>query len=264
MTDNISDEMIMALADGELSGEAADRVRSAIDADPRMQQTFEMYRQSRELLTGGFEGIFEKPVPEALSRLVLGPDNEPAQVVSLSTRRQGRPVRSVDAFIPQAAAAAVLIACAAFAGFQVGQGEGADGAVFLAGTLPDSSPLPALLSTLPAGEIARADGATFEVVATVRTGAGEVCREFELRSADASTLALACRVDGDWQIEVAALGAPAKASVQYMPASEGASGLIGVALDDKGAYDVLDGREEACALETGPCGGAADPVRQDR
>lgn len=264
MTDNISDEMIMALADGELTGEAADRVRSAIDADPRLQQTFEMYRQSRDLLAGGFDGILEKPVPEALSRLVLRRDKEPAQVVALKTRREVRPAWSADAFIPRAAAAAVLIACAAFAGFRVGQGEGTDGAVFLAGPLPESSPLPALLSSLPAGEIAEAEGSAFEVVATVRTGAGEICREFELRSADVSTLGLACRVDGAWQVEVAALGAPGKASGQYVPASEGASGLIGVALEDKGAYDVLDGGDEACALGTGPCGGAADRVRPDR
>lgn len=256
MTNKITDEMIMALADGALAEGEADRVRAAIAADPRLQESFEMYQKSREVLAAGFDGLLDQPVPEAMSRLVLGQDRAEANVFSLGAHRQKKTGGAWDRFLPQAAAAAVVIACAGFAGFQAGQSgrAGDSGAtVFMAGTLPEGSDVSVLLDKLPSGEIATLDGAAFEVVSTVRTISGELCREFEMRSGSASTLALACQVDEDWQIQVAALSQGGTSSEGYVPASDGPAELIGSVLDGKGDYEVLDAADEACALGLRPC-----------
>jgi anti-sigma factor RsiW len=68
----VTDEIIMAFADGELEPKLVECVREAIDADDRLRRKFENFRNVRILLTRAFDGILEEPVPERLLRAVAG------------------------------------------------------------------------------------------------------------------------------------------------------------------------------------------------
>lgn len=255
MTDKITDEMVMALADGQLPEPQAERVRTAIAARLELQAQFEAYQTSQLVLSEAFGGLLERPVPAAMQQTVLGWAQERGAVVSLESARAKRKLPPRLGFLPQAAAAAVLLSAAALGGYQVGQDEPAHGAVILAGPVPHASPLQKALTTTPAGAAIDIDAAQFLAVATYQTEGGQVCREFELNRAGSGTAGLACRTETGWQIEVAAFNMSAGTSDRFLPASADAFELVGAALDAKGPYNGIEAAQEACVLEQRNCAG---------
>src|SRR3546814_20675089 len=84
----ITDEMLVAFADGELDPEVHAHVERAIAADPELGRKVEAHRRLRQTLTHHFGPIADEPVPEHLKALLTGPDlAAPAQVVSLAGGR---------------------------------------------------------------------------------------------------------------------------------------------------------------------------------
>jgi hypothetical protein len=253
MTDKITEEMIMALADGRLHGPESETVRAAVATSPELQAQFEAYRTSRQILTEAFAGHLERPVPAALQQIVLRRAEERGGAVSLDSTRAKRKLPLRLDFLSQAAAAAVLLSAAALSGYQVGQNEPADGAIVLAGLIPQDSPLQDALTATPAGGSIDIDKAQFLAIATYQTAGGQVCREFELNRARSGTVGLACRTDTGWQIEVAALKMTGGTSGQFLPASADAFELVGAALDAKGTYEGVEAAQEACILDQRNC-----------
>lgn len=252
MTDKITDELIMALADGQLQGPQAEQVSAAVAANPEWQAQFEAYQASQRVLREAFSGYLERPVPIAMQQIVLAKVEDRGGVVSLDRVRSKRRPPGLG-FLPQAAAAAVLLSAAALSGYQVGKDKPADGAIVLAGLIPQHSALQTALTTTPSGATIEIDAAQFLAVATYQTAGGQVCREFELNRAGSGTAGLACRTDAGWQIEVAALNLTGSASGQFLPASADAFELVGAALEAKGAYDGVDAAKEACVLDSSRC-----------
>lgn len=253
MTDKITDEMIMALVDGQLPAAEADRVLSAVLASSEMRAKFDIFKESQSLLADGFGGLLQRPVPVIMEQLVLGPPAGRSGVTSLADARAKRKPPGRFDFLKQVAAAAVLVSAAALAGYEAGQAGPKESEVVLAGLLPGGSPLEAALNEAPAGTSVEIDETKFVAVATYQIDGGQVCREFELSNAGSGTVALACRSAGGWQIELAALNANAGASGQFLPASADAFELVGAALDAKGPYEGVDLAEEACVLDARNC-----------
>jgi hypothetical protein len=253
MTGKITEEMIMALADGELGGAEADAVREAIAADSTLRDQFDRYQDSRQLLSSGFEGLLERPVPEGMRSLVLEQAAPGGAVVSLEAARARRGRLFGFDVLSQAAAAAVLLGAAALGGYQIGQNEPAKDGLVLAGILPAGSPISAALSAAPAGTSVEVGGAEFLAVATYQVAEGQVCREFELNRDGSGAVGLACRVDAGWQVEVAALNVAAGSKGQFLPASADAFELVGAALDAKGDYEAVDAESETCILSGDAC-----------
>jgi hypothetical protein len=253
MTGKITEEMIMAFADGKLAGPEAEAVREAIAADTTLRDRFDAYEQSRLVLAAGFDGLLERPVPESMRKLVMEQAAPVEAIVSLDAARTRR--RGLFGFdvLSQAAAAAVLLGAAALGGYQFGQNEPEAVELVLAGLLPQESPIAAALSSTPAGKRAEVGGAEFLAIATFETGEGQVCREFELNRGGSGAVGLACRVEAGWQIEVAALNLTGSATGQFLPASADAFELVGTALEAKGAYEAVDPADEACVLSSEAC-----------
>lgn len=253
MTANVTDEMIMALADGVLEGPEAEAVREAIAASSALQEKFETFQQSRRLLAGGFDGLLERPLPEEMKKLVMEHAAPGGTVVSLehARARRGR-LFNVDA-LSKVAAAVALLGAAALSGYQFGQNEPAGDGLVLAGLLPEASPVAVALSSAASGALIDIGGSEFAAVATYEIEGGQVCREFELDRGESGTVGLACRVEGGWQVEVAVLNVTAGAKNQFLPASADAFELVGAALDAKGEYEAVDPETEACILGGGAC-----------
>jgi hypothetical protein len=253
MTGKITEDMIMALADGELKGAEADAVREAIAADSALRDQFDRYQESRQLLASGFEGLLGRPVPENMRKLVLEQTAPGGAVVSLEAARARRGRLFGFDVLSQAAAAAVLLGAAALGGYQIGQNEPATDGLVLAGLLPQGNPISAALSAAPAGTSVQVGGAEFLAVATYQIAEGQVCREFELSRDGSGAVGLACRVDAGWQVEVAALNVTGGTKDQFLPASADAFELVGAALDAKGDYEAVDPESETCILNGGAC-----------
>jgi len=62
----IDEETLIAFADGELTGEAAERAKKAIAADPALQADLERYRALRTTIGQSFAALDEAPLPASL------------------------------------------------------------------------------------------------------------------------------------------------------------------------------------------------------
>jgi hypothetical protein len=255
MTDRITDEMIMAFADGELSGPEAEAVSAAIQASSALKQQFDTYKQSRRVLAEGFGGLLDRPVPEDMKKLVLEQAAPGGGVISLDAARSRRKRLFGPDVLSRVAAAVVLLGAAALGGYQAGQHQPAADNLVFAGLLPEDSPIAVALSSTPSGNSIDVGGSGFVAVATYEIGEGQVCREFELDRGGSGTVGLACRVEDGWQVEVAALNAAVGVTGQFLPASADAFELVGQALDAKGAHALVDPEQEACLLDRKSCDG---------
>ena len=79
----ITDEMLIAYVDGELSEADRTLVASAVAADPALFEKLEQHRRFRARMFGAFAGVLDEPVPERLVEAA-----RPSKVVSLAERRR--------------------------------------------------------------------------------------------------------------------------------------------------------------------------------
>src|SRR5271169_5844680 len=63
---NITDELLMAYADEELSAEERAQVEAAIAREPRLAERIAQHRTLRQTLQRSFDGVLTEPVPERL------------------------------------------------------------------------------------------------------------------------------------------------------------------------------------------------------
>lgn len=71
---SVTDELIMAYADGELDELRARRVRNAMRTDEAMQQKHEIFLGTRVVLARSFSPVLDEPVPERLTSAVRAKD----------------------------------------------------------------------------------------------------------------------------------------------------------------------------------------------
>jgi hypothetical protein len=230
-----SDEMLMALADNELSPEEAVSLHARIAADPELAARYAAYVESRAALQAAFAA--DDPVPEALLRTInetpIDTPRPSAEVVTL------RP-RAAAFEWPRALAASLLVAVA-LGGVLAGRGLAPEAA------LSDPARLAAadLGQALTGADVALAGGASARVLGSYDTQYG-LCRLIELRLVPSgSERAVVCRDAGEWSV-VAAIATGTESS--YVTASDTAAALIDEVLDDLGAGPALDPAAEAEAL----------------
>lgn len=70
----IPDELIMALADGELDTAVASRVRNAVLTSEAALRKYDAFVSTRALGGIAFRGILYEPVPKRLMQAVARPD----------------------------------------------------------------------------------------------------------------------------------------------------------------------------------------------
>jgi anti-sigma factor RsiW len=112
MTTLVTDEMLMAFADGELAPAEEGRVRAALAADPDLAVRVAMFRETRRLAQTAFGAVVHEPVPEALVRAVVPAAGQ------ARTARVGRAAAGLRLWRP--ALAASLALAAGLAGYGLG------------------------------------------------------------------------------------------------------------------------------------------------
>lgn len=190
---SISDEVLMAFADGELTPDERAAVETAITANPELAERLQAHMRLRERVGAALAGVLTEPVPKRLLAAVEA--GERSNILPLRPRAERVPPRWL-----WASGGAVA------AGFALGLIVG--GALF---PEPDSGMIGADMATR--GALARAldsqlvatQGASaVQIKFTFRASDGRLCRVFAVRRAD-GVAGLACRrPDKSWLVRLAA------------------------------------------------------------
>jgi anti-sigma factor RsiW len=283
---HLTDELLMAFADGELDDAVSSAVEQAIAEDSGKRRQIAEFMRSRRLVRSALATTEALAVPAALAAAVArqvaaseGPsakssatspplktspalETSPALAVRRDTLRPGAPNRTSRPaptwFLLAASLAALAIGAGGFVvGRQTSPGARGD-ADFLARL--DAPEVDTVLASLPSGKEAAIALGLVRVVATYRTAGGSLCREFTVAGQAGDAKAVACRPnDGrppnSWTLafaqtdptpQASAVKAPAEKAQPYAPA-DGESPVV-TYLQGVGAGDPLDSNAELDAL----------------
>lgn len=225
----LSDEILMAYADGELDADGIAMVEAAIQADPGIADRVALFDLSSQKLADGL-GKAEPVSAELLASVKAiaaaheaethASDTPDSNVVAFQTSAE--PPRTTQRWqLPLAASIALL------AGLAIGPllpWSGSDNEAQLARsglamTGLDTPGLTTALTSVASGErIILEDGSGLEAIASFLDGAGALCREFELDQLSGQTLvSVACHQNTTWSLRFAV--AAGQNDDGYAPAS---------------------------------------------
>ncbi len=210
----LTDETLVAYVDGELSAEEAAKVERALNADQRVREAVQMFRDTADWSRRAYDDVLHEPVPDRLITAASGEgDHAPA-----SAPRHAPARRSRIAGLAMAASIALAVGVAGgFGLFQVtGSGGGGISGPLTVGAVDKSGSLHLALESAVSGTlIAAGDGGNVMPLTTFLGRDGRPCREFQAVTAGRAGLSaafgIACRSPaGSWHVE--AVGAPPAAS----------------------------------------------------
>ncbi|MDE2347555.1 MAG: hypothetical protein KGL92_03535 [Gammaproteobacteria bacterium] len=195
----ISDEMLMAFADGELDAAAAAAVEAALHADPRLAGRVAEHQALRARVQAAFSEELEEPVPRRLidtaTRAVPATVDAP-KILPIDAARMRRERSRWRVPLPLAMAASLAF------GLTIGflawhspvplLGENAQGALVADGGLARA------LSDQLAGP---GGAGGVDIGLSFLSKSGGYCRTFQIAKALAPA-GLACRSGKDWRIDV--------------------------------------------------------------
>lgn len=258
----VTDEMLVAYADGELSKKDAELVEQVLrEGDTECRDAIDAFRRTAILARAAFAADATEPIPDALVRTVLGTGDE-GRPVDFNRRRRRR-LAVLDRYATAMAACLAVVFVAAGLMLALRPSERVTAGRLDLGPVPSGSPLAHVLATVPAStpvaaETSGADGASkLMVVSTFYDRTDRICREIELMDASLTPhrVAVACRArDGDsWSIEGAAQIAVAQdaPSPDYAPAGAAEKDALQSLRKMLGAKDALPPDEERRLIDSG-------------
>lgn len=231
----MSDETLMALADGELPSDLAKKVMASVKADPELQARLRMFTETRRLLRDDAMHSQPSPREDALiaqirAAALTPPATTAAPTAAVAAANLNRR--------PLAAIAAALAAAVFGLGWWWQSGDGHD-----SGAMPAAQV--AALEGLMSGDTSTLpDGQGLTMIASYLTGAGDLCREFETHSDGLMTIIVACRDEAGWTQHFAT---NVTAQQDYVPAS-GEIEALDTFLANAGVGAPLTPDEETAAL----------------
>lgn len=222
---NVTDEMLMAYADGELDRETRDRIASLLEEESELAARLEVFTSTRRLTKTAFEPELSRPVPQSLMAAVEAVARRPARPAI--RHKAGRAGRFA---LPLAASIALAFG---LSGYWFGSQSPSSDAV-ANGTILGRSGLATAVGDLPAGQSAIISLASEETrvttVADYRVPDG-VCRVFDVAmpGSRSGMRGVGCaRLGQDWTIDLAISTTPGDT---FTPASLGLIESIDAYLD---------------------------------
>jgi surface antigen len=261
---NVSDELLMAFADGELAGGEHARVLDYISQSPDGAARFAVFAKTGRSLADMFDQPMREPVPQRLIDTVVGFSRD--NVVSLTDRRASRAGVSRVLFERPLWAAAAA-ACAAIAAFGIANRvpsksiQGSDVAFGLSWTSDNTRVAGAELAaalddTVSGSRVVRAisgQSATVTPVFSFASTKGGFCRQYVIEpSAGSETWAgVACRqASGQWRVEIHDTTATKRAADrQVVVAGKGNTAALDAVVDRLISGNVLGPEEEAAIIK---------------
>lgn len=252
MSDDFSDEELMAYADGELVPERAEKLAAALPGRSDLAARVALFAQTRAVTAESVKAHLDGPVPQKLQASVeemvrkaaLQPSA--ATVTALHPRKAAsRPAPFGNWAMPIAASFLAFIA-GALGYWLVSGGAPSPSYYQIAGSADPE--LAQILSKLPSGEKSRlmGSGADVSMIASFYRGDQALCREFAITHVEfGEHLAVACRGAGKWNIDLA-LRMSGGSGDAYKPASSAET--LDAFLEALGAGPAIEGQAEVDAL----------------
>lgn len=248
MTDDFSDEELMAYADGELAPERAARLAAALPDRSDLARRVASFARTSAMAAESVKAQTTGPVPDRLKASVEDMLRKAAPASATVTPLRPRKAASVSPFghwaMPIAASFLALVAGAL--GFWLASGGAPGPGYYQVAGIADPE-LAAVLSKLPSGGKARlATGEEVAMIASFHRGDQALCREFAIVQPEKGDhLAVACRAAGAWSIDLA-LRTGGAAADGYKPASSAET--VDAFLNALGAGPAIEGQAETDAL----------------
>jgi hypothetical protein len=246
----ISDDTLMAYADGELDAATRATVEAAMREDPEIGKRVAHHRALREAMRGAFSAVLDEPVPERLIAAARGQKAAAkAAVVDLSIAREAarHKVSGAPRWQPAAMAASLLLGLGL--GFLAWHGPRALFQPGSGGGLIAGAALAEVLSTQLSD-----DRTAVRVAVTglsFRNKSGDFCRTFSLTGNEASS-GLACHEGNDWRIKALAQAPRAATdSGNFRTAASQDSPAIRAAVEGSIEGEALDQAGEIAARQVG-------------
>ena len=247
----ISDETLMAYADGELDEAARAAVESAMREDPQIEARVAAHRTLRRKVQAAYSAELSEEVPERLLAAARGVESARSKVVNLQDARaamqrsgsRARPLR--PQWRTAGTIAASLIAGVGLGFFIWGQTESplmrsAGGALVARGQLAQA------LSNQLAAEQSRSSAVQIGV--SFRAKSGDYCRTFALSGA-VSPAGLACRHGEEWQVQALTQEPGTVGDSGYRTAGSAMSATILKSVEGQIAGEPLDQAGERAARQ---------------
>ena len=245
----VSDETLMAYADGEVDAATRAIIEAAMRDDPEIRRRIEEHRALRETMRGAFSEVLQEPVPQRLIDAARGHDTARAgNVVDLASARNaaaGAPGRR-RSWQPIAMAASVLLGVAL--GYLGWHGSNTWVKTNSRGELVAGAGLAEALSNQLSED--RSPGLVATTGLSFRAKTGDYCRTFST-GANASS-GLACRENDGWKIKVLAQTPNASPnSSNFRPAASADAPAIRAAVEESIDGEPLDRAGEIAARQGG-------------
>lgn len=256
---SISDEVLMAYADGELDTKGRAEVESAMAVDPQIARRVAEHEALRATLRSTYDAVLNEPIPHRLVAAAVrgrgASDNpreagSPAGTVGQGADDRGvvvplRPRGTRTPAVPYwGAIAASFVVGALVWHFGTEWSSGApvverNGQLLASGTLAR-----ALSSQLV---VDQKTPSSVQIGITFRSKSGSYCRTFQLQG-DGTLAGLACREQDMWRLDVLARGErPQPGQPEFRPAGSALPPAIADAVDRVIEGDPLDAQAESRA-----------------
>jgi hypothetical protein len=251
----ISDETLMAYADGELDAAARAAVESAMREDPQIEKRVAAHRILRRKVQAAYSAELSEGIPERLLTAARGATGtRGSKVVNLQDARAAMELSKSHARPPlrpqwrtAGTIAASLIAGVGLGFFMWGHTESplmrsAGGALVARGQLARA------LSNQLAADQSRSSAVQIGV--SFRAKSGDYCRTFALSGA-VSPSGLACRQGEEWQVQDLTQEPGPVGDAQYRTAGSAMSAPILKSVEEHIAGEPLDQSGERAARQRG-------------
>jgi hypothetical protein len=246
---SVSDDTLMAYADGEVDAATRAIIEAAMRDDPEIRRRIEAHRALREAMQGAFSEVLDEPVPQRLIDAARGHNAAPAgNVVDLTHARRaaGDAPGRRRIWQPAAMAASVLVGVAL--GYLGWHGSNTWVRTNSNGELVAGAGLAGALSNQLSQD--RSAGLVAITGLSFRAKTGDFCRTFSLTGANASS-GLACREHDGWKIKVLAQSPSAPNSSNFRPAASSIPPAVRAVVEESIDGEPLDQAGEIAARKQG-------------
>lgn len=241
---NISNETLMALADGELDPAQAARLEAELQTNGGLRQRVAALQAQRNRLAAAFNTVLEEPVPDRLTRLLQTPPENAATVVHLAEKRVERARQRSMPSWAQWGGMAASVMLGVWLGAQMGgKGAGSDMALDQGRLLAGGTVAKALATQLASEP--QTGNAVAVQLSFVDKG-GDYCRTFST----SAIAGLACLQNGQWAVQQVA-SVEASTSGEVRQAASALPQALLEAVDQRMAGTTLGAAAERTARDKG-------------
>lgn len=230
MNQEISDELLMAFADGELDPLQVEKIEIALAEDELLSERLAVFVESRQGVALALAPLLDNSIPDDLQARIesMVAASEADQAKNAETAEPSNVVVAfptrIRRFLPSyelAAAASIALMVGGVIGFSLSSNITPKTDVVVASSLTELSRadvVAAMTSVASGEEIILEDGSRFRAIASFKDENHQFCREIEIDNPDVSTVvAVTCAENDIWNVRFTVVAASVENG--YAPAS---------------------------------------------